>query len=1755
MSGIKWTGSIPFLVIIKNNIIIHNHKKLPYMSSNQNVYFTNPSVINQIQGQVGTTPNQVTTGQVNLSGWSILQQPNGLNFTYNNSPVAVIPNPAFGGIPSISFYLNGNLVTVQNPNPTMTLLTYIRNFTAYYGTKGACLQGGCGACYVMQSYYDADSGINRNIAINSCLCRLIDVDGMVITTVEGIKYSNPSFLANGNPYHPVQERLWKTAGFQCGFCTSGMVMATYSALQPNTFMMGLSTGTVAGIDSKTLIEKTYDGNLCRCSAFHGIIKSARSFNPYWQYTGGAGGAIAGYQLTTVGSDGTGPTGSAYYVAASSASWQQFLPPGGVVANSPITGQVTSVSGNSLGTIFGSFQAYSPANDVNGNSTGAYYGKNINYYSWLQSYTQRAQLFSTTSYGYNASNPSLGYTTNVYRVLTVSDALSAILNLGYNNVKLQNSWTSNVVPGYAFNAAAYQNYLDTSRISTLQTTVMTSTGATFGANTPINKVVQMLYTSSDNKWKKMADHLFYVSGHGVRNQAAIVGSLAMSKQGFNGDVTPVLLAGKATLSGYYINASASIPFSGLSIDSYLAASTSSQMIFITSVTVPASAAGEFYWSYRVAQRPYNSHAFLNIGFNTTLSGATNQMSNTIVCYGALGNTTGVTVARATSVETYLNSQALGSAPSTAALNTIITQALTNAQSAITVTPLVEFSTSAVANYNTVGRQQLVSSLLFASLLQLINVPFPLATNWPKTASALVDWVHKTEQGLSDNTYEYIFNPIGTNALTLTGDDAATYPVHQSFPRLDGLYVTSGEARYIDDTPHQAVEYFLASVGSTVAVGVVDWYSGAGIAARNAAKNYALSVPGVVDYFDWYDLQASVANGGMALTNQLSVNMGQQELLGNQCINYLGHRIAVVVATSPELAKRVASIIEAAYPYQYLSAAQMSGSYTTGNKLYFTNPAINIYDAVSKATVNPGYMTYGGTGALTGCNSYLGKNAQNRLRNNQVPRYFPYSFQTGDYGYEANYTTPIVGVPPNGFTGPYVNPYPSWTGPDSKLYYTGADGNAHLYSPYIISNPTGVFLSDVNHLYLERVGASCYRDDEGNYVVYHATQLSADCWNSFFASLVSGTSNPIINKAFIQPNQLIFRQRRIGGSYGGKLYQHSYPYLAIIACIRNNGVMCRYVPTIQEDFQHNGARADTWLPYNVGFDATGALQSVYMKYNYTHNAGANQAVAQVLGRNGVRNQSDALTCWNTLFNSVPNTQFDLDAGWVPRPMSISYRSAHHGEGHVGYTNLLDDIAAILGKSFTDVSQINTPIVAPREISIGISPTIFQDMFTTLTTDPNYNYAARYDAIYNPVSGFNALNTYKKRALIVGYSMYDNNKTVANQHDVMIRVAPNGDVMVWACYPEGGQGSWVKMAQVISAQLGVPIANIFQMEYDRRMNWGDNDTGGSQGTYDACLACVDACSQLKAMITGALGNCFSGGASAFTGTGNSDLLFTVPSGNWNNGFIANNTTPTPNTLWGGLGPMTGAGYTYNLTDLSRKNNANGWRTLVNCMNSIGVFYSGCYGNYAGSGQQGGTPAFQGVGKGASTNVNRMVASGNEAYYQLGVTQVYQCTCVEVEVDALTGNIFPREVDIIVEVGNDVNPFMDAEQMLGGYVYALGIIMTEMRTYDASGKQLINDTWNYKVPCMTQLPNVMKYQTADRRFIGVATPDPQFTLPYGSRSVAEHGCCAGATTLAAVKSAIREFRKQNKLNPLFNVMLPLTPDEVIAQSGYGANAYSLSA
>ncbi len=144
----------------------------------------------------------------------------------------------------VSMTVNGEQQSTEVES-RLLLVHYLRENLGLTGAHIGCETTQCGACTVI---VDGQS-------VKSCTMLAVQADGSEVLTIEG--------LAKDGQMHPIQTGFWEEHGLQCGYCTPGMILSTYQLLERNPN------------PSEAEIREGLQGNLCRCTGYHNIVKSVQ----------------------------------------------------------------------------------------------------------------------------------------------------------------------------------------------------------------------------------------------------------------------------------------------------------------------------------------------------------------------------------------------------------------------------------------------------------------------------------------------------------------------------------------------------------------------------------------------------------------------------------------------------------------------------------------------------------------------------------------------------------------------------------------------------------------------------------------------------------------------------------------------------------------------------------------------------------------------------------------------------------------------------------------------------------------------------------------------------------------------------------------------------------------------------------------------------------------------------------------------------------------------------------------------------------------------------------------------------------------------------------------------------------------------------------------------------------------------------------------------------------------------------------------
>ncbi len=181
----------------------------------------------------------------------------------------------------IQFYFQGKVQQVDNPEPTRTVLQFLREDCRATGTKEGCAEGDCGACTVVVGELKPSADGEQHLqlrAINSCIQFLPTLDGKALFSVEDVAQlavQADEAKAEHQPQHfsvdtvsllhPVQQAMVEQHASQCGFCTPGFVMSLWAMYEQHT-----------ECPSTEQITEYLSGNLCRCTGYRPILDAAKA---------------------------------------------------------------------------------------------------------------------------------------------------------------------------------------------------------------------------------------------------------------------------------------------------------------------------------------------------------------------------------------------------------------------------------------------------------------------------------------------------------------------------------------------------------------------------------------------------------------------------------------------------------------------------------------------------------------------------------------------------------------------------------------------------------------------------------------------------------------------------------------------------------------------------------------------------------------------------------------------------------------------------------------------------------------------------------------------------------------------------------------------------------------------------------------------------------------------------------------------------------------------------------------------------------------------------------------------------------------------------------------------------------------------------------------------------------------------------------------------------------------------------------------
>jgi xanthine dehydrogenase large subunit len=613
-----------------------------------------------------------------------------------------------------------------------------------------------------------------------------------------------------------------------------------------------------------------------------------------------------------------------------------------------------------------------------------------------------------------------------------------------------------------------------------------------------------------------------------------------------------------------------------------------------------------------------------------------------------------------------------------------------------------------------------------------------------------------------------------------------------------------------------------------------------------------------------------------------------------------------------------------------------------------------------------------------------------------------------------------------------------------------------APHVIE---GTFvMGGQDHFYLESQAALIFPGENNQLTVHSSTQNPSE------------VQQVIARVLGLQQNQVVVITKRMGGGFGGKECQATHPAAMAYLVALKTKRPARIIYTKDDDMKFTGKRHPFQNDYKVAFADNGLILGLWSEL-YADGGAANDLSTAVLGR--------ALTHIDNAY-FIPNLEVH---GFICRtnyPPTTAFRGFGGPQGVVTIENIIEEIAAYLGKDAIEIRQLNCYGVSDRNVThYGqiIKNNTLPQLFEELALTSQYNERAE------AVKAFNA----QSRTHLKGISMTPvkfgisfTNKAM-NQANALVNVYMDGTVQVSTGATEMGQGVNTNIQQLVAHEFSIEPQHVITMATSTEKNNNTSPTAASAATDLNGGAAVNACRKIKENMAECAANYF---AQKETGIGSyaERIVF-------ENGEVFDDRRPD-NRL--------------KFTDL----------VIM------------CYRERRSLGERG-FYATRGI------DFDWILGQGNPfLYFTCG------CAVAEVLIDRFTGDLRIERMDVLMDVGKQINPGINRGQIIGGMVQGIGWVTTEELRYSDKGALLSYSPTTYKIPNIHDIPDVMN--------VNVIENDTNTANVASTKAVGEPPFLLGIAVFMAVKQAL-SFVSGDEI-PRLN--LPATGEQILSRLTYYKNA-----
>ena len=520
--------------------------------------------------------------------------------------------------------------------------------------------------------------------------------------------------------------------------------------------------------------------------------------------------------------------------------------------------------------------------------------------------------------------------------------------------------------------------------------------------------------------------------------------------------------------------------------------------------------------------------------------------------------------------------------------------------------------------------------------------------------------------------------------------------------------------------------------------------------------------------------------------------------------------------------------------------------------------------------------------------------------------------------------------------------------------------------------------------------------------------------------SSTQNPtetqaVVAEAFgLGMHEVVCECRRMGGGFGGKETQSAIPAVMAALVARKTGRRARIVYGKSHDARVTGKRHAYRSKWRVAFDDAGRVLALAVDFD--SNGGAFADLSTSIMERAMLHADNAY--------ALPACRFVGRIARTNLPPNTAFRGFGGPQGILVVESVLDRIAEAVGIDGFEVRERNRYVDGDPGRSIApygavVKDHILGELLNTLKGTSDYAERRAEAERFNATSRTH-LRGVGVCALKFGISF---TTKFLNQGNALVNVFGDGTIQVSTGGTEMGQGLHTKVKQCVADAFGVHHEAVRVMTTSTEKNHNTSPTAASAGSDLNNAAALDACEQILGRMRAHAADLF---ASEAHGRVKSEVHVVVADGR----------------VYDSRVPIDGseAEHGVHATD-------------------FGPFCGGARRERVDLGARGffSTPG---------VDFNRVTGRGNPFFYHTTGAAVAGVT-----VDRFTGEVVVDRVDLLMDVGESINPGIDAGQVIGGFVQGMGWCLTEELVYDARGRLLSDSPTTYKIPASTDVPRDFRY------------------------------------------------------------------------------------